>query len=69
MPRSIDYSITDKLEAMVDANSLSAVLEALATVCDEKANHIRENWQDGITARPWENAGARLAKLASQFGI
>lgn len=29
---------------------------ALSEICDAKAEHIRENWQDHTTARTWAQA-------------
>lgn len=54
----------DELEQLIDKASLSTVLFALADICDEKANHIRENWQDNGLAKLWD-AGAWEAKKAA----
>jgi len=48
------------LEDMIDTYGLEAVLDALGEICDEKAEHIRSNWQDSVTARPWNLIAARL---------
>jgi hypothetical protein len=45
------------------------VLFMLAEIASAKASHIEENWQDRITARPWDNASKRIEKLAGMFGI
>jgi hypothetical protein len=34
------------LEELVDSRGLNAVLDTLADICHEKAEHIRCNWQD-----------------------
>lgn len=59
----------EQLEAIIDSHTLSDVLAALGNICDEKANHITENWQDRQTARPWIKAGSKLKELASDLGI
>lgn len=61
----VPLSITDKteLEFIVDRCSLARVLEALAEICSEKADHIRTNWQDHATARPWDAAERKLSHI------
>lgn len=34
------------LETMIDDTSLSVVLDALAEICEGKAQHLQENWQE-----------------------
>lgn len=54
--------ITDKdaIEELIDAYGLESVLNAIGDICAEKAEHIRSNWQDSVTARPWHLIAARL---------
>jgi hypothetical protein len=52
--------LVNELEALVDANSISEVLMALALVCFEKAEHVATNWQDKKLAKQWERAGAAI---------
>ena len=63
------YEVVDSLEAMIDASTLATVVDALAEVCYMKADHIRENWQDNITSRPWDIAAGKLVKLAVRLDI
>lgn len=55
--------IEDAIEELIDQNSLSAVKEALANVCFEKAEHIQSNWQDSDLAKTWENAGRKIGNV------
>ena len=50
------------LESMIDETSLYAVLDAICDICHEKADHIRCNWQDEATARPWADCSQRLQR-------
>ena len=50
----------EQLEAMIDSRNLHWVLSELADVCTEKADHIRENWQDEGLAEKWDNAAHNL---------
>jgi len=57
-------NVTAELEAMIDAHGLTHVLTGLSLVCAEKAEHIRANWQDRITAKPWDKASNEIEQLA-----
>ncbi len=62
-------NLTEELESLIDSSSLLDVLTALELVCREKADHIRVNWQDRATARPWDRAAKRLYAVALQTEI
>jgi hypothetical protein len=49
-------NLTAALETLVDKHGVHAVLLDLAFICGEKADHIRETWQDNITAKAWDRA-------------
>jgi hypothetical protein len=51
---------TETLEALIDRHGLLHVVTGLEMICSEKAEHIRANWQDKVTARPWDRAANRL---------
>jgi len=57
----------DELELMVDRYSVAELVAALAKVCREKAEHIRVNWQDDDTARPWDRNAARLEAVVPKL--
>jgi len=58
-------NLTAALEALVDAHSVADVLFDLEAICLEKADHIRANWQDSVTAKNWDKA-ARVCLAASR---
>jgi pyruvoyl-dependent arginine decarboxylase (PvlArgDC) len=60
-----DREMAEKLETMMDHRSLNSVLDVLATICREKAEHIRANWQDAATARPWDRAARRIDEVTA----
>jgi len=37
---------------------------ALSVICGDKAEHIRHNWQDKVTAKQWDTASNVLANTA-----
>ena len=53
-----------ELETMVDNYGLSGVLEALAYICQEKADHLSTNWQDARTAKVWMSDADRIQSVA-----
>jgi hypothetical protein len=65
---SIDLeNCTDTLERLIDRHGLVEVTVGLELVCSEKAEHLRVNWQDAKSAKPWESAARRFIKLAREL--
>lgn len=58
-----------QLENILDNAGLSRLLERLAIVCHEKADHLRTNWQDYGAAKNWDDAGSKIAHEANQFEV
>lgn len=59
--------LMEKLEALVDAESLSSIVECLGDICGEKADHLRANWQDEHTAKLWEKRMHKLWKWSEEL--
>ena len=57
------------IEEMIDRSGLQHVLELIAMICNGKADHLRENWQDARTARVWERAGQTVEKAAQSAAV
>ena len=55
--------LLDVLEKAIDANGIDCILEVLHDVCYLKAEHLRSNWQDNISAVYWERIGRRIQKI------
>lgn len=56
-------NVSEQLEALVDRpNGLLDVLVALECICSEKADHLRVNWQDKVSARQWDAASRAIGK-------
>ncbi len=47
----------------VDKFGISKVLFALALIADEKAEHVRSNWQDENLAIAWERVCRQIEKV------
>ena len=54
------------LELTIDRHGLSAVLDALASICGAKADHLRANWQDAASASVWDKDGRKIASVAGK---
>ena len=65
MPTPTDDN--DLLESLVDRHGLPGVLELLAEVCGERAEHVRRTWGDRPLANVWSIRRARLAALAPKY--
>lgn len=50
-----------ELEEMVDKNGLGTVLDTLATMCGEKAEHVMSNYQDEGLQKKWLKAADILS--------
>ena len=67
-----EQAFEDALESLVDKGGIRGTLEALASICYGKAEHIRHNWQDEMTARAWEMEGKTLERAlqtAKKLGL
>jgi len=51
--RAVDQ---ERLEGMIDRHGLYRVADMLTQICQDKADHLATNWQDGETARRWQQA-------------
>lgn len=70
---SYTSKLTPELEGLIDRwrtasdtpeSVIVSVLSSLATICAEKSDHVRSNWQDEHLARRWENLSSPLDSLA-----
>lgn len=55
--------LQEQVEKLVDSSSVKRVVDALATTCYLKAQHIEENWQDRLLAKIWERAARILDRV------
>ncbi|MBE7465624.1 MAG: hypothetical protein HS116_19290 [Planctomycetes bacterium] len=59
----------EHLEALVDRHGLETVLNLLAEICREKAEHLRCHWQDHTTARVWDRAASRIEAAVAKIEL
>lgn len=57
----------DALEAMIDANGLEEVIDAVREICNLKSEHVATNWQDQDLARAWEKNAVKLEKVLGRL--
>ena len=67
MAEVLSQNARDLLEAWIDKHGLSEVVATIADLCDEKAQHIRTNWQDEQTASVWESAARHMNNADSKI--
>ena len=49
---------------ILDAKGLDWLIEQLASLCHEKAEHLRSAWQDAPSAKAWTRDAQKLERLA-----
>ena len=59
----------ETLEGMIDGMSLKGVLRLMQEIVYEKAEYLRDSWQDYQLASEWDQAGYRIGKLAEGLSI
>ena len=57
----------EQLEQLVDRVGVATLIDWLAEICWEKADHVRSAWQDERGAKLWERNGDKLHKVAQQL--
>jgi hypothetical protein len=48
------------LEELIDTQSLTDVLAAIARICEGKSEHLLANWQDKPASKDWDSAASRI---------
>ena len=56
----------ETLERMIDENTTAMLIDTIADLCWDKAEHISENWQDLALARRWVKAAKRIETAAAR---
>jgi hypothetical protein len=58
------------LETMIDRLGMAEIMLLITHICDEKAEHIRENWQDEEMAKRWDIVAEALIskRLSNALG-
>ena len=54
----------EQLEDYIDRVGVASILSELAGIAEAKGEHLRVNWQDGITAKVWERDATILYKAS-----
>jgi uncharacterized protein (DUF736 family) len=52
----------DTVEGLIDRLTLRGLLDLVAQVCHEKADHLRANWQDETAGHAWERVSETMEK-------
>lgn len=59
----------EQLEQLIDQHSLKYILESLSTICSEKADHIRTNWQDRDLAKEWQHTAMWINSIVGKVTV
>jgi hypothetical protein len=55
------------LEEAIDQSSLSMITDAIAEVCQDKAEHAQRAWQDKALAALWSQHGQKFSRLTDKL--
>jgi hypothetical protein len=59
----------DDLERIIDDRGIAEVMMMLVHICDEKACHVEENWQDADLAKAWRRLSDNLISRQASDAI
>jgi hypothetical protein len=59
----------DVIEQMIDRLGTRGVLEIIASIAHDKADHLRSNWQDEGAARQWERDARTIEKTIPRLVV
>ena len=62
-------NLAEVTEMLVDRHTVGDVLLALELICAQKAEHLRHHWQDSITAKAWDRAGAICGRASLKVEV
>lgn len=54
--------IKTNIEVLIDKLTINSFLEVVETICEEKAEHIENNWGDQPLAQPLARRWMRVAR-------
>lgn len=57
----------NNLESMIDNSGLKGLIDKMVKICGEKAEHIRDSYDDNTTANSWEKDGRALESIRSKL--
>lgn len=62
-----EYFLKNMMEQYVDSNSLEELLSLVEEICQEKASHVLENWQDKGLAKQWEHRAKTIGSCQNKI--
>ena len=57
----------DTIEQIIDKVGISGICLLISEICNEKAQHVRENWQDENLARDWNHDARVIDKITGKL--
>ena len=58
--------IQDHIESLIDKHSLNYVLNCVAQICFEKADHVQSTWGDKPLANQFEKTAVSIERIADK---
>ena len=60
----MNSEMLETIENIIDRVGVDELIEMLEMICNEKADHLRVNWQDPSLAKAWEKQGDAFARIS-----
>ena len=64
----MNKELMDQVEGLIDKHGIENFISACVQVCDEKAAHIRTNWQDTTLAKGWDMLATHFSHVGTVKG-
>jgi hypothetical protein len=65
--KTVTEQTKEQLEHLIDIHGIGYVLRFMAEIMGEKAEHVRENWQDEVLAKALDKQSKAVEKLGWKF--
>lgn len=59
----------ERVEQLIDELSVKQVFQLIEDICQSKAEHIRENWQDHELAEEWDKTATLMMQVADAINV
>jgi hypothetical protein len=58
-----EYNAMERMEEMMDFHGMGEIIDMMSDICQQKAEYVRQMWNDPALANAWEKLGDRLTNL------
>jgi len=67
MKETVTPQDREQVEGMIDSLGTVTLLRLIGDICEEKAMHLEDNWQDRSLAAIWRRAARLIMQAANKM--